>query len=297
MNQLGYDTSFTGMDYSKGNPAAMGNYIAQTIIDFGLQDGSRESTGFDNAFYKPLNPPLEPIKPGNSTLIDPNRWQPLSLKTFIDQNGHLIVGTTPKFLSPEWGSVVPFALQNEDATVHGNYTVYDDPGAPPHLNSADDGADYKWGFSMVSIWGSHLTPYDGVIWDISPGSIGNADSLPLPSKFQDYNSFYHFLDGGDIGKGRKMNPVTGQPYEAQLVPRGDYTRVLAEFWADGPSSETPPGHWFTILNYVSDHQLFEKKFEGKGEVLDNLEWDVKTYFILGGAMHDAAVAAWNSGAL
>lgn len=26
--------------------------------------------------------------------------------------------------------------------------------------------------------------------------------------------------------------------------------------------------------------------------MDNLEWDVKSYFILGGAMHDAAVAAW-----
>ncbi|HEY3372852.1 MAG TPA: T9SS type A sorting domain-containing protein, partial [Prolixibacteraceae bacterium] len=292
MNQLGYDTSITSTDYSKGNPAAMGNYIAQTIIDFGLQDGSRESTGFDNAIYKPVNPPLEPIIPGNSTLIDPNRWQPLSLKTFIDQNGHLIEGTTPKFLSPEWGSVVPFSLGNEDATVHGSFTVYDDPGAPPYLNSADDGADYKWNFSMVSIWGSHLNPYDGVIWDISPGSIGNADSQSFPEKFSDYSNFYKYTDGGDIGKGRKLNPVTGQPYEVELVPRGDYTRVLAEFWADGPNSETPPGHWFTILNYVSDHQLFEKKLEGKGEVLDNLEWDVKSYFILGGALHDAAIAAW-----
>lgn len=292
MNQLGYDTSYTSIAYSNGNPAAMGNYIAQTVINFGLQDGSRESTGYDNAFYKPVNPPLEPVKPGNLTLIDPNRWQPLSLKTFIDQSGHLIEGTTPKFLSPEWGSVVPFSLRNEDATVHGKFKMYDDPGAPPYLYSADDGADYKWCFSMVSIWGSQLNPYDGVIWDISPGSIGNADSQSLPTKFSDYSNFYNLFEGGDIGKGRKINPVTGQPYEVQLVPRGDYTRVLAEFWADGPSSETPPGHWFTILNYVGDHQLFEKKLEGKGEVLDNLEWDVKSYFILGGAMHDAAIAAW-----
>lgn len=292
MNQMGYDISFTGTDYSKGDPAAMGNYIAQQIIDFGLQDGSRESTGFDNAFYKPVNPPLEPDKPGNPTLVDPNRWQPLSLETFIDQNGHLIPGSTPKFLSPEWGSVIPFSLPQEDASVYGRYTVYDDPGAPPYLNSEDDGANYKWCFSMVSIWASHLNPNDGVVWDISPGSIGNVDSQSFPKNFSNYSSFYNLFDGGDIGKGRKLNPVTGQPYEIQLVPRGDYTRVLAEFWADGPNSETPPGHWFTILNYVSDHQLFEKKFEGKGDVMDNLEWDVKSYFILGGAMHDAAVAAW-----
>jgi len=36
-----------------------------------------------------------------------------------------------------------------------------------------------------------------------------------------------------------------------MVELGDYGRILAEFWADGPDSETPPGHWFTILNYVS----------------------------------------------
>lgn len=24
--------------------------------------------------------------------------------------------------------------------------------------------------------------------------------------------------------------------------------MLAEFWADGPQSETPPGHWNTIMN-------------------------------------------------
>jgi hypothetical protein len=76
------------------------------------------------------------------------------------------------------------------------------------------------------------------------------------------------------------------------VKRSDYTRILAEFWADGPDSETPPGHWFTILNYVSDQPIFEKRFEGMGPVLSDLEWDVKSYFTLGAAMHDAAVAVW-----
>jgi hypothetical protein len=47
--------------------------------------------------------------------------------------------------------------------------------------------------------------------------------------------------------------VSGQPDPPQLVPRGDYARALAEFWADGPAAETPPGHWFTIANYVSDN--------------------------------------------
>ena len=68
--------------------------------------------------------------------------------------------------------------------------------------------------------------------------------------------------------------------------------MLAEFWADGPDSETPPGHWFTILNYVNDHPLFTRRFHGEGDVLSPLEWDVKAYFILAGAMHDSAITAW-----
>jgi hypothetical protein len=38
--------------------------------------------------------------------------------------------------------------------------------------------------------------------------------------------------------------------------------------------------------------MLEKRFKGEGPVLDDLEWDVKAYFILGGAMHDCAISAW-----
>ena len=41
--------------------------------------------------------------------------------------------------------------------------------------------------------------------------------------------------------------------------------MLAEFWADGPSSETPPGHWNTLANYVSDHPLVER-IGGRGPI-------------------------------
>ena len=38
--------------------------------------------------------------------------------------------------------------------------------------------------------------------------------------------------------------------------------------------------------------MLEKKFEGVGDELPELEWDVKSYFALAGALHDAAVTAW-----
>ena len=300
MIDLGYDPTFTSTDYSTGNPAALGNYIAQCLITFGLQDGSNEILGYENTVYEPVNESLIPEDPGNPDITDPNKWQPLTLEVFIDQSGQVIEGSTPPFLSPEWGQVVPFALSYEDLTVYErdgfDYLVYHDPGIPPMLDhDGEEGFlpdEYLWGFMIVAAWASHLDPADGVMWDISPASLGNIDLSSLPDNFEDYRDFYDLMDGGDPSQGRALNPVTGQPYEAQMVPRGDYARVLAEFWADGPDSETPPGHWFTILNYVNDHPLFEKRFKGEGEILDDLEWDVKAYLILGGTMHDVAITAW-----
>ncbi|MEM7233174.1 MAG: hypothetical protein AAF517_13445, partial [Planctomycetota bacterium] len=171
------------------------------------------------------------------------------------------------------------------------YWVYHDPGVPPRIGDGAEAEEYyKWGFEMVSVWSSHLDPVDGVEWDISPGAIGNS---PLPDS-DDWREYYDFQNGGDWGGGHAINPVTGKPYTPQYVPRADYARCLAEFWADGPDSETPPGHWFSIANYVSDHPLLEKRLGGKGDVLDDLEWDVNLYLALGGAMHDCAVTAWGA---
>ncbi|MBA6337707.1 vanadium-dependent haloperoxidase [Colwellia sp. BRX8-7] len=294
MTRLGFDVDDTSIDYANGSAAALGNAIAQCYINFGLQDGANEQQFYSNRHYQSVNPALAlgTGQSGNPTIVDLNRWQPLSIQGYIDQAGNP-VDDMPEFLSPEWGQVVPFSLSANDKTVFTrdgfDYQVYHDPGMPPLIGS--DTADlYKWGFSLVAIWSAHLDENDGVEWDISPKSIGNINSFP--TTFSQYNEFYNQLDGGDTSAGYILNPVTNQPYQEQIVPRGDYGRVLAEFWADGPESETPPGHWFVILNTVSDHNLLEKRWAGTGEILGNLEWDIKSYFAMGGTMHDAAIAAW-----
>ena len=297
MAQLGYNPAINSVDYSSGSPAALGNYIAQCVISFGLQDGANEQGGYANQYYAPVNPPLVIELPGNPDLDDPNRWQPLTLDVFIDQSGNVFPYNTPSFLSPEWGNVIPFSLKPEDLTTFERdgheYKVYHDPGTPPYLDTVAGGGtsdQYKWNFALVPIWSSHLEPNDVDLWDISPASIGN--NLSYPTNFTEFQVFYDLVNGGDASQGHDLNPKTGQPYAPQWVPRGDYARVLAEFWADGPNSETPPGHWFTILNYVMDQPQFEKRFRGQGPVLNDLEYDVKAYFALGGAMHDVAIAAW-----
>ena len=299
MLDLGYDIAFTSEDYSNGSPAAFGNYIGKVLIDFGLQDGSNEQKNYANEFYFPINGPMAPPIAGSGFIFDYNRWQPLTLEVFIDQGGNPVPFGSREFLGAEWGKVIPFSLQSEDLNIYqregSDYWVYNDPGPPPYTdvyNGGPESDEYKWGFSLVSIWGSHLDPNDTTRWDISPASLGNIDIATFPKTIEGLRDFYDYTEGGDPSNGHALNPYTGQPYEPQMIKRSDYGRVLAEFWADGPDSETPPGHWFTILNYVNDHPAFQKKFKGQGPFVNDLEWDIKAYFILAGTMHDVAISAW-----
>lgn len=300
MNSLGYDPAITSTNYTDGDPAKLGNYIAQQVIAFGYQDGSNQIANYANQFYQTVNGNIWPQLPGNPECYDPNRWQPLSLSLVLDQNGYPLPNGAPA-LSPEWGNIVPFSLTDAERTVkfrNGNsWNIYHDPGPPPYLDTTvAHGIEdpFKYGYVMNIIWASHHTTSDGVMIDISPNTVGNVQSYPASEDFVGYQDFYDLYNGGDPGIGHTVNPKTGMPYAQQIVPRGDYTRVLSEFWADGPSSETPPGHWFTILNYVTDHPDFEPKWMGQGPVLDQLEFDVRAYFALGGGIHDAAIACWSA---
>jgi hypothetical protein len=298
MLSLGYDKNYTAINYTNNDPADVGNYIAQKVIEMGLADGARQAQNYQYLDYLPVNTALQVANSSNTTMTDPNRWQPLNIIGAFDQNGNPIPALQ-KFVCPEWGRVLPFAMPVTSAVHYtrlgADFPVYYDPGTPPMLDTVNvnsmSSQYFKWGHTMVSAWSSHFDTIDGVMWDISPKAIGNITSYPITLAGQ--QSFYNFANGGDIGTGYTANPVTGMPYTAQFVKRADYTRMVSQYWADGPTSETPPGHWFVLLNNVSDYPGFQKKYEGVGPVLSNLEWDIKTYFTLGGAVHDAAIACWS----
>jgi hypothetical protein len=62
----------------------------------------------------------------------------------------------------------------------------------------------------------------------------------------------------------------------------DEQKVIAEYWADGPHSELPPGHWDLFAQFVSarDH--------------NDLSDDVKLFFALTNAIFDAGIVAWDA---
>jgi hypothetical protein len=56
---------------------------------------------------------------------------------------------------------------------------------------------------------------------------------------------------------------------------------MAEYWSDGPGSETPPGHWSLLAQGVSRRDRHD------------LAADVKLFFVLGNALLDASIAVWD----
>ncbi len=286
MAALGYDTNNVSRDTS--TPAGVGNSVYDAVSAYFLEDGSRQTAGtpfptanppvaypdysvghprryvFSNP---PMNPFLHGVTDGTNGITDVNKWQRLIVAGSIDQNG-FPQNPLQGYLGAPWLWTRAFGLGRVDLD-----KPWIDPGPPPFLGGARD-AEFKTNLVSVLRASSQLTTADAVTLDISPATIGNN------------------ILGANNGTGYVTNPVTGLAYVSNIVLRGDFTRALTEFWADGPTSETPPGHWNAIANHVSD-DLPVKRVGGTGPVVDRLEWDVKLYFALNAGLHDAACAAWS----
>jgi len=287
MTTLGYDTN--NVSLNTNTPAGVGNSVYAAVSAWFINDGARQTNGTQTAPYPDYpagqggysytNIPLATDRVGITTngfgiyednLVDVNHWQRLYIVNAVDQNGFPAAGPIQPYLGAQWLGVRPFGLARDNATL-----PWINLAGPPPLFGTATHAAFRSNVVEVIRRSSELTPDDGVTMDISPGSFGN-------------NTL-----GSNDGTGRTNNPVIGLPYSPNVVKRGDFVRVLAEFWADGPNSETPPGHWNVVANSVSDNPNFVKRIGGAGPVLDDLQWDVKLYFAVNAAVHDAACAAWS----
>jgi hypothetical protein len=254
-----------------GTPAALGNRIAEAVLEAGRSDGANETDGYvPEGGHEPVNPPLV-VAGSGAAMPDPNRWQPLQIENMVSQNGIPVVDGVQRFIGPHWGYVRGFALPEAGAD-----GLPMDPGPPPYLGDPWSDQAFKDDAIEVLRFSSLLDPTGDDTIDASPGSIG---ANPL---------------GTNDGRGHPVNPATGRPYEANPVGVADLHRALAEFWADGPDSETPPGHWNALANAVTDRLAPGLRIGGAGPLVDRLEWDVKLYLALNAANHDAAVAAWGA---
>lgn len=92
-------------------------------------------------------------------------------------------------------------------------------------------------------------------------------------------------DNGRLGPATVDQPMYREQaleilsYSATLT---DQQKVIAEYFADGPSSELPPGHWILYSQFVSHR--------------DNhgVDKDVKMFFAVANTLFDTSIAIWGA---
>ncbi len=62
----------------------------------------------------------------------------------------------------------------------------------------------------------------------------------------------------------------------------DTQKVIAEYWADGPGTVLPPGHWCLFAQYISQRDNHD------------FDTDVILFFMVANAVMDAGIAAWDA---
>jgi uncharacterized protein DUF6851/vanadium-dependent haloperoxidase-like protein len=162
---------------------------------------------------------------------------------------------------------------------YADYTGYRPANEPMDLRGAFDPASVhdpsSWQpLGYVDANGSLVTPgFVGAQWQrvtpfaVRPGSLRSATG-PARYRSTEYRS-----------QARALLDVS-----AGLT---DEQKMIAEYWADGPRSELPPGHWNLFAQLIArrgDHGA-------RGHGLDR---DVKLFFALTSAIFDAGCCAWDN---
>ena len=83
-----------------------------------------------------------------------------------------------------------------------------------------------------------------------------------------------------------LYPDPGYTQQAQEIidysaALSDEQKSMVEYWADGPNSELPPGHWILFAEWVAHRDRH------------TVDDDAKMFFALGNAQLDASIAVWD----
>ena len=73
-----------------------------------------------------------------------------------------------------------------------------------------------------------------------------------------------------------------QEIVAMSAALDDRSKAIAVYWADGPGTDTPPGHWNRFAQWVSRRDRH------------SVDDDVRLFFVLDSAMLDASIAVWDA---
>ena len=147
---------------------------------------------------------------------------------------------------------------------YSDWTGYEPVNDPDHVRDRDRwqprrSPDGRGGTSVQRF----TTPHWG---EVLPFADGDADLVRV-----------------DPGPSRSGAPVRQAEIDEMVKMSAELTdeqKVIAEYWVDGPGMEAPPGHWMIFGQLCSRRDAH------------GLDFDVKLFFVLANALHDAGIATW-----
>lgn len=116
--------------------------------------------------------------------------------------------------------------------------------------------------------------------DVTPGFLGahwgrvTPFALTSGSEFRPSSGPARFGSPEFIDQARDVLELSANLTDAQ--------KTAADYWADGPRSETPPGHWNLFAQFVSQRDRL------------GLNDDVKLFFAMNNALFDGAISCWDT---
>jgi PAP2 superfamily len=146
---------------------------------------------------------------------------------------------------------------------------------------ADDGSNQAGGYADTTGY-SPTSPPGPLTWQPLPGQ---SFSVPhwrqvTPFSLSSANQFQ------PPGPGLKKSDGSYDKAVKAIIDLSakldDRSKARAEYWADGPNSEQPPGHWALFAGAVSRKRA------------QSIDQDAQLNFALSNALHDAAISAWNA---
>ncbi len=122
-----------------------------------------------------------------------------------------------------------------------------------------------------------LTPHWGGVIPFALESYNDFDmeGPPLAGSTDSFTDALGRTDTNDAIYNLQIDEVL--EFSAEL---NDEQKVIAEFWADGPRSESPPGHWQALGHGISIRDQH------------SIDDDVKFYFAITGGVFDSSIAVW-----
>lgn len=97
-----------------------------------------------------------------------------------------------------------------------------------------------------------------------------------------FNNVNSYLMGGGPTYGSPEYILEIREVVNQTGNLDDRKKVIAEYWANGPRTVTPPGHWNMFGQVVSSRDR------------NTLDEDVQMFFLIGNAVMDAGIVCWHN---